>query len=84
MATKKRPAKHRASDRKPAKDRISDLLDTALARFEARVAMEDFYPSVGDYLKLMQLKKELEEEEVIREIKVTWVEHDQDGSGNSP
>jgi len=83
MATKKRPAKARVSATNPARDRISDLLDTALARFEARVAMEDFYPSVGDYLKLMQLKRELEEEEeIIREIKVTWVE--QEGSENSP
>jgi len=82
MATKKRPAQGRVSARKPAKDRISDLLDTALRKFEARVAMEDFYPSVADYLKLMQLKKELEEEEIIREIKVTWVE--QEGSENFP
>jgi hypothetical protein len=82
MATKKRPVKGRVLDKKPAKDRISALLDTALQKFEARVAMEDFYPSVADYLKLMQLRKELEEEEIIREIKVTWVE--QEGSGNSP
>jgi hypothetical protein len=82
MATKKRPAKGPVLDKKPAKDRISALLDTALQKFEARVAMEDFYPSVADYLKLMQLRKELEEEEIIREIKVTWVE--QEGSGNSP
>jgi uncharacterized protein YhaN len=83
MATKKRPPKGRVSTKKPAKDRISDLLDTALSRFEARVAMEDFYPSVADYLKLMQLKKELEEEvEAIREIKVTWVETED--SENSP
>ena len=83
MATKKRPVKSRISEQKPARNRVSDLLDTALARFEARVAMEDFYPSVGDYLKLMQLKRELEEEQdIIREIKVTWVE--QEGSENSP
>ncbi len=83
MATKKKPAKNRISEQKPAKDRISDLLDTALQKFEARVAMEDFYPSVGDYLKLMQLRKELEEEEeVIREIQVTWIE--QEGSDDSP
>ena len=29
--------------------------------------------SLGDYIKLVQLQKDLEEEEV-REIKVTWVE----------
>ena len=82
MATKKKPAKNRISEEKPAKDRISDLLDTALKKFEERVAQADFNPSVADYLKLMQLKKELEEEEQeIREIKVTWIE--QEGSENS-
>lgn len=29
--------------------------------------------SLGDYIRLVQLRKELEEDEV-REIKVTWVE----------
>jgi len=77
MATKKRPARSRVSEKKPARDRISDLLDTALGRFEERVRMEDFYPSVADYLKLMQLKRELEEEDQgVREIKVTWVEQE--------
>ena len=53
--------------------RISDLLDKAIAGIEERFKSKDFKPTMGDYLKLLQMEIELEQEEV-REIKVTWVE----------
>jgi hypothetical protein len=53
--------------------RISDLLDKAIAGIEERFRSKDFKPTMGDYLKLLQMEIELEQEE-IREIKVTWVE----------
>jgi len=53
--------------------RISDLLDKAIAGIEDRFKSTDFKPTMGDYLKLLQMEIELEQEEV-REIKVTWVE----------
>jgi CYTH domain-containing protein len=53
--------------------RISDLLDKAIAGIEERFAAKDFKPTMGDYLKLLQMEIELEQEE-IKEIKVTWVE----------
>ena len=53
--------------------RIADLLGKAITGIEGRFAAKDFKPSVGDYLKLLQMEIELEQEE-IREIKVTWVE----------
>jgi len=53
--------------------RISDLLDKAIAGIEDRFKSKDFKPTMGDYLKLLQMEIELEQEEV-REIKVTWVE----------
>ena len=53
--------------------RISDLLDKAIVGIEARFKAQDFKPTMGDYLKLLQMEIELEQEE-IREIKVTWVE----------
>lgn len=52
--------------------RITELLESALGKLEARLTAQDFKPSVADYLKLMQLEKEFEQEEV-KEIKVTWV-----------
>jgi len=53
--------------------RISDLLDKAIVGIEDRFMANDFKPTMGDYLKLLQMEIELEQEE-IREIKVTWVE----------
>jgi hypothetical protein len=53
--------------------RISDLLDKAIVGIEDRFKAKDFKPTMGDYLKLLQMEIDLEQEE-IREIKVTWVE----------
>jgi hypothetical protein len=53
--------------------RISDLLDKAIVGIEDRFKANDFKPTMGDYLKLLQMEIDLEQEE-IREIKVTWVE----------
>jgi len=53
--------------------RIADLLDKAIVGIEDRFKAQDFKPTMGDYLKLLQMEIELEQEEV-REIKVTWVE----------
>ena len=53
--------------------RIADLLDKAIVGIEDRCKAQDFKPTMGDYLKLLQMEIDLEQEE-IREIKVTWVE----------
>ena len=53
--------------------RIAGLLDKAIVGIEDRINAKDFKPTMGDYLKLLQMEIELEQEE-IREIKVTWVE----------
>jgi hypothetical protein len=60
---------------KVAKERIrvAQLLEKALTLFEKRMTEQDFKPSVGDYLKLMQMEKEFEESET-KEIRVTWVD----------
>ena len=55
--------------------KISEVLTRAIAKFEERITESDFSPSVGDYIKLVQMKKELEEAtDEAKEIKVTWVE----------
>jgi hypothetical protein len=53
--------------------RIADLLGKAITGIEGRFAANDYKPTVADYLKLLQMEIELEQEE-IKEIKVTWVE----------
>ena len=58
---------------KTLKIRIADLLDKAIVGIEDRIKAKDFKPTMGDYLKLLQMEIEIEKEEV-REIKVTWVE----------
>jgi hypothetical protein len=40
---------------------------------EAKLGGQDVKASLGDYIRLMQLQRELEEEDAT-EIKVTWVE----------
>ena len=53
--------------------RLSDLLDKAIEGIEERFKAKDFKPTMADYLKLLQMEIELEQEDT-REIKVTWVE----------
>lgn len=49
------------------------LIDEILGRLEERLKKSDFKASVGDFIRLLELRKELEEERP-REIVVTWVE----------
>ena len=53
--------------------RIAELLAKAADNFTAGEVDSKFKPSLAEYLKLVQLEKEFEEEEV-REIKIKWVE----------
>ena len=55
------------------KMRIAELLGKAADNFAAKANEADFKPTLAEYLKLVQLEKDLEEEDV-KEIKVKWVE----------
>ncbi len=64
-----------------AKRRLPDLVSRALEAFEKRLEGEDFKPTLAEYLKLLQVEKEVAEEvEGPREITVTWVEPESDCS----
>ena len=52
--------------------RIKELVEKAIANFESDISRNNFKPSIAEFLKLMTLEKEAEQEE-IKEIKVTWV-----------
>ena len=54
------------------KMRIAELLGKAAESYKGAQDTA-FKPTLAEYLKLVQLEKEFEEEE-IKEIKVTWVE----------
>ena len=44
-----------------------------LQRMEDKLSKDDVKATLGDYIRLVQLEKELKDEEP-REIKVTWIE----------
>ncbi len=50
-----------------------EAIETALQQFEDRMKEPNFKLSLAEYVKLLQLRQELAEED-IREIKVSWVE----------
>jgi hypothetical protein len=69
MAERKQNKK--SDDRHATKERIHKLLSDIESRFES----DSGKASVADYIRLLQLERELEEEdEGPREIRVTWVE----------
>ena len=53
--------------------RIGEVLRSVLQKMEESLSSNEFKASLTDYLKLLQLEKELGTE-VPQEIKVTWVE----------
>ncbi|MEO8596685.1 MAG: hypothetical protein ABI759_25425 [Candidatus Solibacter sp.] len=55
--------------------RVGGVLDTVIANMETNLQKSEFKASLGDYLKLLQLEKEIGEDGP-KEIKVTWVEPD--------
>jgi hypothetical protein len=57
-----------------SKMRIAELLQKAANNFEG--AKGEFKPTLAEYLKLVQLEREFEEED-LREVKVTWVDPSQ-------
>ncbi len=64
--------KHENPDGSWAEERLRKL-DNLLQRIEEKLEQDDFKPTVGDFVRLLQLRKELEDERP-REITVTWVE----------
>ncbi|MEO7651377.1 MAG: hypothetical protein ABIZ80_13010 [Bryobacteraceae bacterium] len=66
----------KSTERPPVKKQRtskSKLVDKAIACFEKKLDSEDLKATVGDFIRLLQLQKELEGE-ITREIKITWVD----------
>ena len=60
--------------------RISDLLAKAMETLESKIQNKELKPTVGDYLKLLQIEQEFEQD-TPKEIRVTWVEPPPTSSG---
>lgn len=55
------------------KVRIAEAVQKAITTMDAKFRARNYKPTVAEYLKLLQLAQDFEQEEV-KEIKVTWVE----------
>jgi hypothetical protein len=60
----------------PSPGRLTDFLSKALRSFEQKLINDEaFKPTLAEYLKLLQIERELKlEAELPREITVTWIE----------
>jgi hypothetical protein len=53
--------------------RIHELLEQAIRQFEIKIAKKEYEPTVAEYVKLLQLDREIGQEDEPKEIKVRWV-----------
>ena len=60
--------------------RVGKVLATVIKKMEANLKATDFKASLADYLKLVQIEKEVGDDEP-KEIKVTWVQPEEPKSG---
>ena len=72
VAPKKRPAASRTAAAE-AKRRQARVVKNLLKKMEDKLSEDEVKATLGDYIRLVQLQKDLEEEQP-KEIKVTWVE----------
>ncbi len=75
----KKPKKEATKKSKASKPSRATTIDTMIQQFEKKIQSEEVKMSLADYLKLVQLREELKEEEP-REIRVTWVEPTEGGT----
>jgi hypothetical protein len=57
----------------PSKSSASPVVDKVIEKFEEKLEKEEVKVSVGDYIRLVQLRQEMKAEEP-KEVKATWVE----------
>jgi vacuolar-type H+-ATPase subunit E/Vma4 len=72
-------AAEKAAGKKPGRKRRkkkAQLVSKVIERIEEKLESGEMKPTVGDFIRLLQLEKELIEEQP-REIKVSWVEPDE-------
>ncbi len=65
--------KPKEAETKGRAKRKKALVDKVIHSIEERLNKNELKATLGDFIRLVQLEKELEEEQP-REIKVTWIE----------
>ncbi len=83
MATEKKTGKGRKPRKASPKaqrnrKKKAALVKKVIQNIEQKLEANELKPTVGDFIRLLQLDKELDEEQP-REIKVSWVEPDEKG-----
>lgn len=75
-AKRKSPAPCRTCERwSKERARLKGVLKTAIDKWQKTLEGAGFKPTIGDYLKLVQIEKEMDEAASDgKEIRVTWVE----------
>lgn len=63
----------RAGSEGPKPGSAKRVVDVAIRNIGAKLSSEDVKATVADFIRLLQLQKDLDEEGA-KEIKVTWVE----------
>ena len=53
---------------------VKVLVDKMLGEIEAKLHGDQIKPTVGDYLRLLQYREEMQSSDQPKEIKVTWVD----------
>jgi hypothetical protein len=65
--------REQTTERKQKKKTQAAVVEKLLKNVEQKLEGEDVKATLGDYIRLVQLQQELEDEEP-RDIKVTWVD----------
>jgi len=60
--------------------RQAKVVSSLLKKLEQKLSDDELRATLGDYIRLVQLRKELEDDDEPREIKVTWIEPETTGS----
>jgi hypothetical protein len=61
---------------KPPPDSRRDKISSLLTEIEGKVSAKDGKATIGDYVRLVQLERDFEEEQKLQpsNLKVTWIE----------
>jgi hypothetical protein len=75
---KSAPARPKSSDRpdeaEQRRQKASAMVEKVLETIETKIENAELKPTVGDYLRLLQYRAEIQQDEQPKEIRVTWVE----------
>jgi hypothetical protein len=80
MASNEKQTKNGASDSRAKRTRKrAVLVEKAIKSIEKKLGTEAMKATLGDFIRLLQLQKELQVDEP-KEIKITWVEKEETSS----